>query len=219
MGRAAIAHHVFFFARAYPYCMKLQTLCVFCSSALGAREEYQRDAKLLGRELAQRDVGLVYGGSSVGLMGVVADAVLQHGGRCIGVIPHVLIDKEISHNGLSELHVVDTMHTRKALMGEKSDGLLILPGGYGTFEELFEVLTWQSLRLHTKPTVLLNTAGFYDGLLSFLDHCVAEDVLKQNARANLMVAGTVDDALRQLETALSPPESSTVIEPSNTPSL
>lgn len=202
MGRAAIAHHVFFFVRAYPHCMKLQTLCVFCSSALGVRDEYRRDAEALGRELAQRSIGLVYGGSSVGLMGVVADSVLQHGGRCIGVIPHVLVDKEISHKGLSELHVVDTMHTRKALMGEKSDGFLILPGGYGTFEELFEVLTWQSLRLHAKPTVLLNTAGFYDGLLLFLDHCVAEGVLKPQARANLMVASTVSDALRQLDDAL-----------------
>ncbi|SDF52963.1 TIGR00730 family Rossman fold protein [Terriglobus roseus] len=182
--------------------MRLKTLCVFCASASGARVEYQQDAEALGIELARRGIGLVYGGASVGLMGVVANATLQNGGRCIGVIPHVLVDKEVSHIGLTELHVVDTMHTRKALMGEKSDAFLILPGGYGTMEELFEVLTWQTLRLHAKPTVLLNTAGFYDRLLQFLDHCVEEGVLKPAARANLMVATTVDDALSQIEAAL-----------------
>lgn len=164
--------------------------------------EYQQDAEVLGVELARRGIGLVYGGASVGLMGVVATATLQNGGRCIGVIPHVLVDKEVSHLGLTELHVVDTMHTRKALMGEKSDAFLILPGGYGTMEELFEVLTWQTLRLHAKPTILLNTAGFYDRLLQFLDHCVEEGVLKPTARANLMVATTVEDALAQIEAAL-----------------
>lgn len=208
MAHAAIARHVLFFCLIgltgtfILEKMRLKTLCVFCASASGARVEYQQDAEELGIELARRGIGLVYGGASVGLMGVVANATLQNGGRCIGVIPHVLVDKEVSHIGLTELHVVDTMHTRKALMGEKSDAFLILPGGYGTMEELFEVLTWQTLRLHAKPTVLLNTAGFYDRLLQFLDHCVEEGVLKPAARANLMVATTVDDALSQIEAAL-----------------
>jgi len=209
VAHAAIARRVLFFLRmciargAILKEMNVKTVCVFCASAMGAREEYQQDAETLGRELAKRGIGLVYGGAKVGLMGAVANASMQNGGRCIGVIPHVLVDKEVANHGLTELHVVDTMHTRKSLMGEKSDAFLILPGGYGTMEELFEVLTWQSLRLHAKPTVLLNTRGFYDPLLVFLDHCVTEGVLKPAARANLMVATTVEDALDQMEAALS----------------
>ena len=152
--------------------------------------------------LARRSIGLVYGGAKAGLMGAVANAAMAGGGRVIGVIPHILVDKEISHQGCAELHVVDTMHTRKALMGERSDAFLILPGGYGTFEELFEVLAWQTLGLHGKPMCLLNTAGFYDGLLRFLDHCVAEGVLKAKAREILLVADTVEDALRLLDSAV-----------------
>lgn len=182
--------------------MSLNTLCVFCSSADGARPAYREAALELGSKLAARGIGLVYGGATVGLMGAVANATLTGGGRVIGVIPHVLVDKEVSHNGCTELHVVDTMHTRKALMGERADAFLILPGGYGTFEELFEVLAWETLRLHTKPMCLLNTAGFYDGLLAFLDHCVAEGVLKPVARRILLVADTVDEALARIDAAL-----------------
>jgi uncharacterized protein (TIGR00730 family) len=178
--------------------MSLNTLCVFCASADGAQPIYRQVAAELGRALALRGIGLVYGGATNGLMGAVADATLTGGGQVIGVIPHVLVDKEISHHGCTELHVVDTMHTRKALMGEKSDAFLILPGGYGTLEELFEVLAWQTLRLHSKPMCLLNTAGFYDGMLRFLDHCVTEGVLKPQARAMLLVAETVDEALEKL---------------------
>jgi uncharacterized protein (TIGR00730 family) len=181
--------------------MALRTLCVFCASASGARPSYREAATDLGRQLAARDIGLVYGGATAGLMGAVADAVLAGGGRVIGVIPHVLVDKEISHSGCTELHVVDTMHTRKALMGERADAFLILPGGFGTFEELFEVLAWQTLRLHSKPMCLLNTEGFYDGLLKFLDHCVVEGVLKPQAREILLVADTVDEALAKLQAA------------------
>ena len=175
--------------------MPLRTLCVFCASAIGVRLSYREAAEHLGRELATRGIGLVYGGATVGLMGAVANSTMQQGGSVIGVIPHVLVDKEVSHHGLSELHVVDTMHTRKALMAERSDAFLILPGGYGTFEEMFEVLTWQSIRLHDKPVCLLNVDGFYDGLLAFLDHCLREGVLRQGARDNLLVATTVEAAL------------------------
>jgi uncharacterized protein (TIGR00730 family) len=176
--------------------MALETVCVFCASADGARPEYRAVATEVGSTLAKRGIGLVYGGASVGLMGAVAEATLAGGGKVIGVIPHVLVDKEITQNGCTELHVVDTMHARKALMGERSDAFLILPGGFGTFEELFEVLTWQVLQLHQKPICLLNVAGFYDGLLAFLDHCVVEGVLKTKAREIVLVAETVDDALR-----------------------
>ena len=182
--------------------MRLTTLCVFCASADGARPEYRQAAQELGELLAARKVGLVYGGATAGLMGSVADATLAGGGTVVGVIPHVLVDKEVGHTGCTELHVVDTMHTRKALMGERADAFLILPGGYGTLEEMFEVLAWQTLRLHNKPMCLLNTAGFYDGLLHFLDHCVVEGVLKQRARDTLLVAGTVTDALAAIEAAM-----------------
>ncbi len=184
--------------------MALKTICVFCASALGVNAEYRMAAGELGSELARRGIGLVYGGATAGLMGAVADAALAGGGRVVGVIPHVLVDKEVGHSGCTELHVVDTMHTRKALMGERADAFLILPGGYGTLEELFEVLAWQTLRLHSKPMCLLNTAGFYDGLLSFLDGCVREGVLKPEARETLLVADTVDEALAKMEAAAQP---------------
>lgn len=171
-----------------------KSIAVFCAAADGTRLEYRAAAEELGRTLAAREIGLIYGGAKIGLMGAVADATLQAGGYVVGVIPHVLIDKEIAHDGLSELHVVDTMHTRKRLMGEKADAFLILPGGFGTFEELFEVLAWQTLKLHAKPVVLLNIAGFYDPMLTFLDRCESEGMLRGN-RHCLLVAGSVGEAM------------------------
>ncbi len=171
-----------------------KSIAVFCAAAEGARPEYRAVAEELGRELAARGLGLIYGGAQVGLMGAVADASLAAGGHVVGVIPHVLVDLEVAHAGISELHVVDTMHTRKALMGEKADAFLVLPGGFGTFEELFEVLAWQTLKLHNKPVVLLNVAGFYDTMLEFLDVCEREGMLRGN-RARLLVATTVNEAL------------------------
>ena len=203
---AAIAHHVLFTSAAHlPFTlnnMALNTLCVFCASAVGSRPEYRDAAAELGKALAQERIALVYGGATAGLMGAVADAALAGGGTVVGVIPHVLIDKEVGHSGCTELHVVDTMHTRKALMGERANAFLVLPGGYGTLEELFEVLAWQTLRLHSKPMCLLNTAGFYDGLLRFLDTCVTEGVLKPQARETLLVADTVPEALAKIQAAL-----------------
>jgi hypothetical protein len=171
-----------------------KNLAVFCAAADGARAVYREAAQELGGALAARGIGLIYGGAKIGLMGAVADATLAAGGRVVGVIPHVLVDKEIAHDRLSELHVVDTMHTRKRLIGEKADAFLTLPGGFGTFEELFEVLAWQTLKLHAKPVVLLNAAGFYDTMLAFLDVCEREGMLRGN-RHRLLVAGTVDEAL------------------------
>ncbi|MES2391735.1 MAG: TIGR00730 family Rossman fold protein [Acidobacteriota bacterium] len=171
-----------------------KSVAVFCASADGARPEYRAAAEELGRALAARGVGLIYGGASVGLMGAVADAALGSGGHVVGVIPHVLVDMEVAHDGISELHVTSTMHTRKALMAEKADAFLALPGGFGTFEELFEVLAWQTLKIHSKPVVLLNTAGFYDTMLEFLDVCDREGMLRGN-RQRLLVATTVDEAL------------------------
>lgn len=173
-----------------------RNICVFCASADGTRPEYRADAEALGRTLAAQNIGLIYGGSRVGLMGAVADATLNAGGRVTGVIPHVLVDMEVAHHEITELHIVKTMHERKALMGEKADAFLILPGGYGTLEELFEVLAWSTLKIHSKPIVLLNTCGFWDPMLTFLEHCVREGVLKQERLELLRVAATAEEAVR-----------------------
>jgi uncharacterized protein (TIGR00730 family) len=178
--------------------MAIENVAVFCASADGVRAEYRAAAEELGRALAQRGVGVVYGGAKVGLMQAVAEAALDEGGRVIGVIPTVLVDREVAHHGLTELHVTETMHTRKALIGERADAFIALPGGFGTFEELFEVLAWQTLRLHAKPILLLNTRGFYDRLLGFLDHCVTEGMLKSKNRGVVLVAETVEEGLRAL---------------------
>ena len=178
--------------------MNIQNLAVFCAAAYGTRPIYREQAEALGKALAARKIGLIYGGAKVGLMRAVADGALEAGGHVVGVIPEVLVDLEVAHDGLSELHVTDTMHTRKALMGSRADAFMILPGGFGTMEELFEVLAWQTLKLHAKPILLLNTAGFYDPLLTFLDHCVAEGVLKARSREILLVANSIEDAFTQL---------------------
>lgn len=172
-----------------------KSIAVFCASAEGSKPEYRAVAEELGRAMAERGIGLIYGGSKVGLMSACAESALKAGGHVVGVIPHVLVDLEVAHQGVSELHVVDTMHTRKALMGEKADAFIVLPGGYGTFEEMFEVLAWQTLKLHNKPVVLLNVAGFYDTLLRFLDECQREGVLRPHARAILLEAKSVAEAL------------------------
>ena len=179
--------------------MAITNVAVFCASADGARPEYRAEAEKLGRALAEQHVGLIYGGARVGLMQAVADACLQAGGHVVGVIPEVLVDLEVAHQGLSELHVTSTMHTRKALMGERSDAFIILPGGYGTFEEMFEVLAWQTLGLHRKPIILFNTLGFYDKMLDFLDHCLAQGMTSEKKRAILLAASTVDELLAILE--------------------
>ena len=170
-------------------------VAVFCAAAEGSRPEYRAAAEELGRQLAHHHIGLIYGGANAGLMGAVADATLAGGGHVVGVLPRVLVDKEIAHGGIQELHVVDTMHTRKRLMGDMADAFLVLPGGFGTLEELFEVLAWQTLKLHAKPVVLLNVAGFYDRLLDFLDVCETQGMLRGN-RGALLVANSVDAALR-----------------------
>lgn len=176
----------------------VENVAVFCASADGANPVYREAAEALGRALAERGIGVVYGGAKVGLMCAVAEASLAAGGTVVGVIPEVLVDLEVAHHGITELHVTDTMHARKALIGARADAFIALPGGFGTFEELFEVLAWQTLRLHQKPIVLLNVNGFYDKLLGFLDHCIAEGLLKPKNRAALLVANTVDEALRVL---------------------
>ncbi len=160
-------------------------ICVFCGSSLGAREDYREAAWRLGKTLAERDIGLVYGGASVGLMGVVADAALEHDGPVYGVLPKALADLEIAHDNLTELHIVTSMHERKAKMADMSDAFIALPGGIGTLEEMFEVWTWSQLGFHAKPVGLLNVAGFFDGLERFLDNLVSEAFVKQAHRSIL----------------------------------
>ena len=181
-----------------PPLSNVKNVAVFCASADGRDPLYKNAAEELGRKLASRGIGLIYGGAKVGLMAAVADAALEHGGHVVGVIPEVLVDLEVAHQGLSELHVTSTMHTRKEMMGDRADAFVVLPGGFGTFEELFEVLAWQTLKLHAKPILLLNTLGFYDAMLGFLDHCVVEGMLKQKNREIVLVAAGVDEALAML---------------------
>jgi uncharacterized protein (TIGR00730 family) len=163
-------------------------VCVFCGSSSGARPAYLDAARRVGTTLARCGLGLVYGGGRVGLMGAVADAALEAGGRVVGVIPEALARKEITHGGLTELHVVAGMHERKALMAARSAGFLALPGGLGTFEELFEIVTWSVLGLHQKPMGLLNVDGYYDPLLALLDHAVAERFIRPAHLASLVVS-------------------------------
>lgn len=153
-------------------------ICVFCGSSPGARSAYSEAARALGAELARRDLGLVYGGASVGLMGTIADAVLAAGGRAIGVIPQSIADVEIAHTTLTELHVVESMHARKALMADRSAAFVAMPGGIGTLEEIFEVWTWSQLGIHHKALGFLNVDGYYDSLATFLDRQVAEAFVK-----------------------------------------
>ena len=174
-------------------------ICVFTGSRPGARSEYAEAARQLGRLLVERGYGLVYGGGSVGLMAVVADAVLERHGQVIGVIPELLVDKELAHRGLSDLRIVKSMHERKAVMAELSDGFMGLPGGIGTMEEFFEVLSWAQLSLHDKPCGLLNVRGYYQHLVRFLDHAVDQSFLKPKHRSLLIVEEEPERLLDRFE--------------------
>ncbi|NEE03215.1 TIGR00730 family Rossman fold protein [Phytoactinopolyspora halotolerans] len=176
----------------------LSRVCVFCGSNAGARPEYRTLAEELGARLAADGLTVVYGGARVGTMGAVSDAALAKGGEVIGVIPRVLVDREVARRDLTELHVVGSMHERKAMMNDLSDAFVVLAGGLGTFEELFEVATWGHLGLHRKPIVLLDRSGYFDPLLAMLDHAVDEGFLRPGARALVRSAGTIDDAMTQL---------------------
>jgi len=170
-------------------------IAVYCGSAHGNDPAFLTEAVALGTAIAAAGLGMVYGGASVGLMGAAADAALAGGAEVIGVLPEVLAGSEIAHAGLTRLEVVPTMHTRKARMVKLADAFLILPGGYGTLDELMEIVTWKQLRLHSKPCVLINTAGYWDGLLSFLDSTVAAGFLKPENRKLLQVAGNAAEAV------------------------
>jgi uncharacterized protein (TIGR00730 family) len=182
----------------------MKRICVFAGSNSGSRSEYLAAAQELGQTLGRRDLHLVYGGARLGLMGALADAVLAAGGHVTGVIPEALVAKEVAHTGLSDLRVVASMHERKAMMADLADGFVALPGGWGTLEELFEVLTWAQLGLHRKPCGLLNVRGFFDGLLSFLDHSIEERFVRRESRSMLIVASSPASLLEQLERYVPP---------------
>lgn len=179
----------------------LSSVCVFCGARAGERAVYAEAARGMGAALAERGLELVYGGGRVGLMGSLADAVLARGGRAIGVIPKALAHKEVAHDGLTRLEVVDSMHARKARMAELSDAFVALPGGFGTLEELFEVLSWRQLDLHRKPVVLYDVAGYWQPLLAVIDHLCAEGFTSPAQRDLLRVARTLDEVFEQVERA------------------
>jgi hypothetical protein len=173
-------------------------ICVFCGSSAGKGSRYLAAATETGRRLVERGAGVVYGGGSVGCMGALADAALAAGGEVIGVIPEALAAREIAHRKLAELHVVGSMHERKALMAAHSDGFLALPGGFGTLEELFEVVTWRQLGYHRKPIALLNTGGYFDSLLRFCDEATAEEFVRERDRAALLCGDDIESVLDAL---------------------
>jgi TIGR00730 family protein len=183
----------------------MRRICVFTGSNVGKRPAYERAAIEMGQALNARDLGLVYGGGRAGLMGVVADSVFSHGGEVIGVIPTHLFPREIANPNVTQLHEVGSMHERKALMEEVSDGFIALPGGFGTFDELFEILTWAQLGIHHKPVGLLNVEHYFDPLLALVEHCVVEGFVKP-AHADLLIVKENPDALLDAFMAYVPPE-------------
>ena len=179
----------------------LTRLAVYCGSALGGDQLYADAARATGEVMAARGIDLVYGGGKLGLMGIVADAVIAGGGRTYGVIPEALVDLEVAHTGLTELHKVAGMHERKAKMTELADGFLVLPGGIGTLDELFEAWSWNALGYHAKPFCLVDIGGFWQGLTAFLDHVSSAGFISPNRRAQLLVAQSPAEAIERLDEA------------------
>ncbi|MDP1636222.1 MAG: TIGR00730 family Rossman fold protein [Gallionellaceae bacterium] len=193
----------------------MKSICVYCGSNPGRQDAYSNAAHDLAKSLVDRNLRLVYGGASVGIMGMVADAVLQLGGQAVGVIPEALARKEVAHTNLAELHVTQSMHERKTLMAELSDGFIALPGGIGTLEEIFEIWTWAQLGFHRKPCGLLNIEGYFDSLTTFLDHAVAEQFVKKPHRSMLIVEHE-PEALLDRFTSYEPPTIQKWVEKSET---
>jgi len=185
----------------------LRRICVFCGSNGGVRPVYEEAARGLGQLLAERRIGIVYGGAKVGLMGLVADAALAAGGEVTGIIPRMLVEREIAHTGLTSLEIVETMTDRKLRMADLADGFISLPGALGTLDELFEVATWAQLGLQPKPNGLLNIAGYYDALLEFLDHAAGEHFLRPQHRKLILASPDAGQLLAQMESFRMPAES------------
>lgn len=184
----------------------MKSICVFCGSSFGERPEYARAARDLALALVGQGITIVYGGAAMGLMGVLADTAMEAGGRVVGVIPGALEDREVAHTGLSELHLVDSMHERKARMAGLADGFVALPGGAGTLEEIFEVWTWVQIGLHAKPCGLLNVAGYYDGLLGQLERMGRDGFIRTAYRRALVVESDIDTLLERFRSYTPPPD-------------
>ena len=184
--------------------MKIKKICVYCGSSSGKNPAYSQAAVNLALALCERNIGLVYGGGAIGVMGTVADAVLAAGGEAVGVIPKALAIKEVAHDNLSELHVVASMHERKAMMADLADGFIALPGGWGTLEEIFEILTWAQLGFHDKPCGLLNIDGYYDGLIGFLENSFDQQFVNELCRPMLMKAREPQTLLDKFATYRAP---------------
>ncbi|MFL9834333.1 LOG family protein [Chryseobacterium terrae] len=182
----------------------MKNITVFCGSSFGSEEIYKEQAYLVGKTLAEENIRLIYGGANVGLMGAVADGTIQNGGKAIGVLPHFLQSKEIAHTNLTELILVETMHERKTKMNELSDGVIVLPGGYGTLEEFFEMITWAQLGLHKKPIAILNIDGFYDDLIKMVQTMVDKGFLKQINQEMLLVSDSINDLLEKMKNYQAP---------------
>lgn len=182
----------------------MKSITVFCGSSFGSDEIFKNQAILLGQTLAQQNIQLVYGGADVGLMGAVADGALQEGGKVIGVLPRFLQSKEIAHTKLTDLIVVETMHERKTKMNELCDGVIVLPGGYGTLEEFFEMITWAQLGLHQKPIGILNIDGFYDDLIKLVQNMVEKGFLKQVNQEMLLISNSIDELLQKMRNYKAP---------------
>jgi len=180
----------------------MNRLAVYCGSSMGTDPAFAETARALGVEMAARGIGLVYGGGRLGLMGIVADAVMENGGEAYGVIPQALIDLEVAHTGLTELHIVGSMHERKALMTDLTDAFVAIPGGIGTLDELFEAWSWNALGYHAKPFALLNVHGFWDRMIGFLDHVVTSGFVSEARRAQLLVADGIGEAIDKLDSAI-----------------
>ena len=180
----------------------MKRLAVYCGSSMGSDPAFETTARELGEEMARRGIGLVYGGGRLGLMGIVADAVLGNGGEAYGVIPQALVDIEVAHTGLTDLRIVRSMHERKAMMTELTDAFIAIPGGIGTLDELFEAWSWNALGYHAKPFALLNVSGFWDGMIAFLDTVMTSGFMSPARRAQLLVADTIPDAIDQLDAAI-----------------
>ena len=191
-------------------------ICVFCGSSVGTRPEYARAAEELAHEMAQRSIGLVFGGGNVGLMGVLADAMIAAGGHAIGVIPHALVAREIAHRSLPDLRIVNSMHERKAMMAGLADAFIAMPGGFGTFEEFCEVVTWTQLGVHAKACGLLNVGGFYDPLIELFDRGVAEGFIKAANRRIVVVHADPAALLDELSKPHAPPETRWISGPDET---
>lgn len=179
---------------------RIRTVCVFCGSSTGKGSVYAAQARLLGRTLAENGLHLVYGGSNIGLMRILADEVMMYGGSVTGIMPHSLAGKEIAHRGITKLYLVDSMHERKAMMDSLSDAFIAMPGGIGTLDELFEILSWNQLDIISKPVALFNVSGYFDHLIRFLDHTVRERFVRPEHRSNLLID---DDAVRLIHGLLS----------------